>query len=125
MASSMPSDLEQRGGVVGAVGQPEPSPGADATAVATVVDGDDPEVPAQRLERLEPVEAPGGHEPVQQDDGRRAGRARDLPDERGAPAGELQATARGTTGSRRGPAATVSSASMRATYGTAGVSGGD
>ena len=67
--------LEEGGDVVGAVGQAEASPAADATAVPAQVGGDHRIVLCEGLEGVEPVEAPAGDPAVQQHDGRRPGRS--------------------------------------------------
>ena len=70
MADGMPQLVEQGGGVVGAVGQPEALPAAQAPAVAPLVEGDHPVVLAQRVEGLEPVQAGAGDPAVEQQHGR-------------------------------------------------------
>ena len=93
IADSTPSSSSSGGHVVGAVGEPEAPPGSQAAAVPAQVGGDHPEVPAERLEHLEPVQAGRGEQAVEEHDGRRPRRAGHLADERRAPAGELDPVA--------------------------------
>ena len=67
---------ERRRAVVGAVGEPEDLARAQALAVAAQVGRDHVEVRAERLEGLEPVEAAAGDPAVEQEQRRRAARAR-------------------------------------------------
>lgn len=53
-----PEFLQKRSTIVGAIGQPEPPPRPDPPAVTTVINRHHAEVFGQRLEHLEPVQAP-------------------------------------------------------------------
>ena len=99
------AELDQRRrAVVGAVGEAEDPAGADALAVAAQVGGDHVEVLAERLEGLEPVQPAARAPAVEEEEGRRASRTGHLPDEGGAPAGELEpATGREAGLGRRCP----------------------
>jgi hypothetical protein len=84
---------ERLGAVVGAVGEAEDPAAAHPTAVAAQVGSDDVEVLAERLERGVPVEPGAGQPSVEQQHGRRAGRAGDFAYEGGATAGKLDPAA--------------------------------
>ena len=82
--------VEQRGGVVGAVGQAEPRPAPQAAGMAPLVEGDHPVVLAEGVEGLEPVEPGAGDPAVEEQERRRVGRRPGhVPHERDAAAGQL------------------------------------
>ena len=83
--------VHERRDVVGAVGETHAPAGADAAGMAAQVGRDHMELPAQRVERAEPVEPAARHEPVEEHEGRRTGRPGDLTDERRAPPREPDA----------------------------------
>ncbi len=90
--------FDRRGAVVGAIGEAEDTSGTQSARVAAQVGCDDVEVLAQRFERPEPVEAGARDPPVEQEQRRGAGWARDLAHERRATVGECDAP---TEGQRR------------------------
>ena len=85
----------------GAVGQAEAAQGADAPSVAPQVGGDDAEVAAERLVHLEPVQARAGDPAVEEEQRRRPGRARHLPDEGAAAARQFDPSPEGQRWSLR------------------------
>ena len=77
-----PEDLGEGGDVVGAVGQTERVADRHPAPVASVVEGDDPEVLGERGEGGEPVEVGGGGPAVEEHDGGSTDGSGELPDER-------------------------------------------
>ena len=85
--------VEESCRVVGDVGEPEPSPAADAASVPTKIGREHPVLLAQRLERVEPVQARRRDPSVEQDDRLRVRRTLDLAEERDAASGQVEPSA--------------------------------
>src|SRR5215475_2380459 len=82
--------LEQRGGVVGAVLEPEAAQAADPAPMPAQVRRDHAEALAERREDAPPVERRAREPAVEQQEHRRARRPRDLAEEDPAAAGKAQ-----------------------------------
>ena len=88
-------NLGEGGDVIGAVLETKGPAAANPPAVTPMVEGDDVEVMAERLEAAEPVQGGGGGPPVEEDQGGRAGRAGDLVHVRRPPSGQLHGSGGG------------------------------
>ena len=82
--------VSDRGDVVGTVSQAEAPAGADAPAVAAVVEGNHPEVFAERGIAAGPVEVGGREEAVEEHDRGRPGRPGEVTHERRPPPRQLE-----------------------------------
>lgn len=80
----------QSGDIIGNVFETEPFRGTDTSAVASVIEGYDMELLAQRLKHAEPVEGTGDRPPMQQDDRGSIGRPGNMVDIGGSAARQFE-----------------------------------
>ena len=82
-------NVEQRGEIVGAVGEPECLTRTDAAPVAAQIGSEHAKLDPEHLERAEPVESSSRPQAVDEQHGRRTRWSGDFPDEGPTPPGEF------------------------------------